>query len=107
MDSTDVYNYLMAERMFLFVAQGDTICGAFTCEIVQYLKKRVIRIVHLSGENFMEWQKEVEAPLVAWAQSIGAVGLEAFVRPGFEKFLKQAGSRVVQLKMYKDVPNGI
>jgi hypothetical protein len=84
----DIYQYLLSERMYLFVAQRKVICGAATCEVVQYCRKKAIRVVTLAGENF---SKEITDELLKWADAIGADGIEAYVRKGFVPSLEALG----------------
>lgn len=76
--------------MFLFVA-GNPICGAATCEVVQYVRKKCIRVVTLGGGDFKLWKKPLNEELVKWAGNIGATGIECYVRKGMVPHLEELG----------------
>lgn len=98
--SEDVYEYLLAEKMFLFIAQRQTICGAVTCEVVQYARKKCIRVVTLSGEDFSDWVKPLQKALENWCEIIKADGIEAYVRKGLVPQLETLGYRQTYIGMY-------
>lgn len=91
LEAQDVYAYLMNERMFLFIAQRKTIIGASTCEVVQYARKKAIRVVTLGGEDFEHWRQPLQQALIDWAGKIGADGIEAYVRKGLVPQLEGLG----------------
>lgn len=82
LNGADVLAALLAQRMYLLTVQCPRICGAVTCEVVEYPRKRAIRVVTLGGENFGDWSHALNAELLAWCQRIDAQGIECFVRRG-------------------------
>src|SRR6185436_14264609 len=64
LEAEDIYQYLLAERMYLFVVGKPIICGAATCEVVQYVRKKAIRVVTLGGEDFPEWRSHLDEEFV-------------------------------------------
>lgn len=99
----DIREYLLTERMYLFVAQRPLICGAATCEVVQYARKRAIRVVTVAGENFDDWRKPLQEELVKWGRRIKADGIEAYVRPGLVPQLEGLGYRRVYVGVFYDI----
>lgn len=87
----DIHDALLAEQMFLFVAQRPRIIGAATCEVVQYVRKIAIRVITLGGEDFSDWGEPLLRELNNWAGRIGASGIEAYVRKGFVPQLTELG----------------
>lgn len=98
----DVYKQLLAEKMFLFVVGRPLLCGAATCEVVQYAQKRVIRVVTLGGADFEDWKAQLHKSLTEWAKRIDADGIEAYVRKGMAKVLNELGYRQIYIGVYWD-----
>jgi len=96
----DIYRNLVAEQMYLFVVRRPLICAAATCEIVQYPRKKAIRVVTLGGENFGEWGAVLNDVLLAWAERIKADGIEAYVRAGLVTKLEQLGYKQIYVGMW-------
>lgn len=91
LNAEDVREYLQTERMYLFVAQRRLICGAAVCEVVQYVRKKAIRVVTVGGEGFPDWRRPLLEQLTDWGGKINADGIEAYVRPGLVPQLKELG----------------
>ena len=106
LETSDVHEYLLAERMFLFVAQGKKVYGAATCEVVQYVRKKAIRVVTLGGEDFDSWRNPLNEALTVWGKTIGADRIEAYVRKGLVLQLEQIGYRQTYVGMACEVDNG-
>lgn len=100
--SEDIYNYLLAERMYLWVIRGRLICGACVCEVAQYVRKHMIRVVTLGGDNFDAWGGKLDEALQLWAERIGASGVEAYVRKGLVPKLEALGYRQIYVGMAKN-----
>ncbi len=103
----DVYNYLLGERQFLFVISDNRgyAVGAAVCEIAQYVRKKAVRIVLVGGksfEGFDQWSRLLTAEVMAWANRIGADGVECYVRPGMAKKLDKIGYRRTYIGMWID-----
>lgn len=106
LETSDIHDYLLAERMFLFVAQGRRVCGAATCEVVQYVRKKAIRVVTLGGQDFDSWRGPLNEALASWGKDIGADRIEAYVRKGLVLQLEQIGYRQTYVGMAFEVENG-
>lgn len=91
LNADDVLQYLQSERMFLFVAQRKLIIGAAVCEVVQYVRKKAIRVVTVGGQDFSDWRQPLTDELLVWAGKINADGIEAYVRRGLVPQLEQMG----------------
>lgn len=98
----DIFNYLMSDRMRLYVVRNPLICGAVTCEVVQYVRKKAIRVVTLGGDNFDAWKKPLNDALLQWAAQIGADGIEAYVRKGLVSKLEDIGYRQTYVGVWID-----
>lgn len=99
----DVYDYLLKETMFLFIAQRPLICGAASCEVVQYARKKAIRVVTVAGENFADWRQPLQDQIVQWAGRINADSIEAYVRPGLVPQLEQLGYKQAYIGMLYEI----
>jgi len=86
----DIYQDLLNEKMFLFVANRPTVVGAATCEVAQYPRKTAIRVVTVGGKDF-EWAKQLHDALLEWKERINADGIEAYVRKGLVPQLEALG----------------
>lgn len=101
----DVYHYLLSERMYLFVVlKNGKLCSAVACEIVRYVRKKAIRIVALSSENFDEWKEEGKKELLEWAKRQSCDGVEVYVRKGFGPKLETLGFKQTCIGMWLDGP---
>lgn len=87
----DVYKDLLSGRMRLFVVKQPHIVGAATCEVVQYARKRAVRVVTLGGDDFDAWKGKLHEVLCNWAKEIEAAGIEAYVRRGLVEKLEDLG----------------
>jgi hypothetical protein len=99
----DVYQALLDERMYLYVAQQTKVCGAATCEVVQYPRKKAIRVVTVGGEDFPAWRAALLEELKDWARRAGADGIEAFVRRGLVPQLTELGFTHLYAGVWCDV----
>ncbi len=98
--SEDIYNYLISGHMRLFVIRNPLICGAATCEVVQYVRKKAVRVVTLGGENFDAWSETLNNAMLDWASKVGADGIEAYVRKGLVKKLEKLGYHQTYVGMW-------
>ncbi len=89
--------------MYLFIAQKPLICGAATCEVVQYARKKAIRVVTVSGEPFDDWREALQTQLVDWAGRINADSIEAYVRRGLVPQLENLGYKQAYTGVIYDV----
>lgn len=91
MDSSDVLTLLFKEQQILWVGfKDDGIFCAGTTEIVNYPKKRVLRIITFatkSGHDYDLWKDFIHT-LEGFGQMCGCVSIEAWVRKGLARKLK-------------------
>lgn len=73
------------------VSTGPRIVGAVTTEIVQYPKKKHLRVITIAGSAFPEWVGMVDTVLGVWAKSLECDAMEAHVRKGFVQKLAPLG----------------
>lgn len=92
MSPEDVMNFCKSGDFQLWmISKGKRIVGAGTTQIVIYPKKKVCRIVTLAGSEFDEWMDIAHMNLELWADSMGCVDMEVFVRKGFVPKLGKIG----------------
>jgi hypothetical protein len=85
----DVYQRLQDRHMQLLVAvEGPTILAAFVTEVVQYPRKRALRVVLAGGTGAKKWKGALRAMLHTGARAVGAKSLEVLGRPGWVRFLR-------------------
>jgi hypothetical protein len=72
----------------LLAMQGQQILAAFVTEVVQYPRKRSIRIVLAGGEGPEKWKHQLRAVLRQGARAVGATTVELFGRPGWGRIWK-------------------
>lgn len=89
--------------MYLFVIGRPTICGASVCEVVQYVRKKAIRVVTIGGQDFPEWKSKLDEEFLRWAEIIKADGIEAYVRKGLVPGLEELGYKQTYSGVWKDV----
>lgn len=100
--SEDIFNYLLSDRMRMYVVRRPLICGAATCEVVQYVRKKAIRVVTVGGTDFDAWMGLLNVALLKWAGEIKADGVEAYVRRGMVKKLESIGYRQTYVGVWID-----
>lgn len=91
-------------QLWLISHNAERVVGAGTTEIIIYPRRKICRIVTLSGSNFKEWASIVEPALLEWAQANGCDGMEAWVRRGFVPTLKEMGYSPKFNCVIKDIP---
>jgi hypothetical protein len=95
----DVYARMLDQRMQLLIAaEGTKILAAFVTEVVNYPKKRSLRVVLAGGRGARKWRGQLLEVLRAGAKAIGASTLETFGRGGWVKIFQPYPS--VKLKYY-------
>ena len=99
----DIYACLLNETMFLFVAQKPYTCGAATCEVVQYPRKKAIRVVTVAGKDFSDWRSQLQDQILQWARRIKADAIEAYVRRGLVPQLEDLGYSQAYVGMLYDI----
>lgn len=101
--SDDIYDCLLKETMFLFVAKRPYICGAATCEVVQYARKKAIRVVTVAGKDFADWRQPLHDQIIDWGTRINADAIEAYVRAGLVPQLAELGYKQAYVGMLCEV----
>ena len=85
----DVYERLQSQQMHLLLAlDGQKILAAFVTEVVNYPRKRALRIVLAGGETPERWKHQLREILHIGAKAIGATSVEVFGRPGWARIWK-------------------
>lgn len=100
----DIRNFCIGMDMQLWlVSDGDKIIAAITTEIVNYPRRRHLRIVTLAGSRTNEWLNDAAKIVFDWAKEIGCQGIEAQVRKGFVAQLQKDGFKSSHCVIYKDI----
>lgn len=88
----DIRQACLTENMQLWMClKGTRVIGAGTTMIVLHPQMKVCRIVTLSGAEFDQWVHQCNMHIELWAESMGCVGMEAYVRKGFVPKLIEIG----------------
>lgn len=72
-------------------------------QITDYDNERVLDVVLLIGEGYLEKKNEVDTHLVAFAKQYGCQAVEALSRPGLETVLKPLGWKRTRIVMRKEI----
>ena len=88
----DVREACQDRNMQLWVISRNRLTiGAVTTMLVNYDRKRVVRVVTLGGKDFDQWVQQGLDYLKAWGIEAGCTDIEVCVRQGFERKLTQLG----------------
>ena len=84
----DFYDAIYEREMQLWVAvDGDELLASMVTQIVNYPRKRIMRIISIAGKSMEEWIEYM--PIIEdWALEHGGVSLECWGRKGWLKVLK-------------------
>lgn len=86
----DILQFLRDNQMWLLtIHQSDKIVAAAVLELVQYPRKRSLRIVLLGGSGLQDWMGELQVATNDMAKSMGASFVELHGRPGWERALRK------------------
>ena len=90
MEVEDVLQRLRSNDMWLLTIHnaGDIVAAA-VLELVQYPRKRSLRIVLLGGSGLQSWLKELQGTMNEMAKRVGASFVEIQGRPGWERALRK------------------
>jgi hypothetical protein len=90
----DVLHLLLEQLMQLWVANDNTgrVEMCVVTQIINYPRKRFLRIVVLAGSQSYRWERGWEL-IAAWARQLGCDGVESFARPGIARLYKKLGFR--------------
>lgn len=73
------------------ISRNKLTIGAATTMLVNYDRKRVVRVVTFGGKDFDSWAQQGIEYLKAWGIEAGCTDIEVCVRRGFEKKLSELG----------------
>ena len=101
----DVYHNLLKLKTILWVTTDEeyNIHSALIAEVVQYPRKKIIRILLAGGKELDEWKKETTDAMVLWCKNIGANGLEVIGRKGWERALGKQGFKYAHTVLLKEI----
>jgi hypothetical protein len=72
-------------------------------QVVQYEKEKVLEVVLLLGDGFLEKKSEVVAHLVSFGKEHGCKAVEALSRKGLEPTLKPLGFKPKKILLRRDI----
>jgi hypothetical protein len=102
--SEDIRKLCESRDMQMWVAiLDDQIQGAATTEVVQYPRRKMVRVVTLAGDRFPEWRDDMDRALQAFAERVGANGIEIYGRKGWEKRLDDLGYKPKGVRYAKEL----
>ena len=92
MKAEDVYGKIKDQDMQLWVVFNEEteILAVITTELVNYPRKKVCRIVTLSGDFMDDWVEYISV-IEEWAIENNCEAMETFCRKGFKKKLETFG----------------
>jgi len=101
----DLYAFCLQSRMQLWISVNNDYvpCGACVTEVIDYPRKRVIRIIALGGKDFRILMETGSQALEQWAKKIGASAIEVIGRKGWLRFLKDTQFKERYCFMVKEV----
>lgn len=104
LDHHDIRAFCESRDMQLWlIGNKYGVVGAVTTEIINYPRKRMLRVVTLAGKEFDNWAGQLNDLLGEWAASLQCDGIECFVRSGFTKKLAAYGFRKKYEVCYRQV----
>lgn len=102
----DVLEFCENGQMQLWLMATDKIAAAAVTEIVNYPRKRVVRVVFAGGSLAKEWCDEFDAALEAFGRSWGCSATEASGRRGWKRLLDAEQLAVFVTREY-DAPETV
>lgn len=99
----DIYRSLLEKKMQLWVAYRDGIKAAMVTEVVNYPRKKVVRIVTLGGDDMAGWIDDGFPLIHRWAKEQGASGMEIMGRKGWIRVLDRFGYRHAHVILKKEI----
>ena len=104
----DIYSALIDREMQLWIIYErpeNHIVLAVVTQIVEYPQKKACRVVALGGENHLLWEERLVI-IERWAMEQGCSSLEAFVRSGLAKKMKNLGYNSIYTVVSKEFLGG-
>lgn len=80
--------------------------GVITVQFMDYPQIRALRVVTISGYDYIKWQKPLDDFLTEWAREQGMQRIECMVRDGQIRALKPLGYKKRYTFLTKDISNG-
>ena len=104
-DIDDLYKQLLTMQTVLWTVVTDKYeIEAFAItDVLEYPKKKVVRILLLAGKNMDSWKQEFSDAMVHWGAKIGASGIEVIGRKGWERSLEKLGYKFMNTILLKEI----
>ena len=100
----DVYASLFnGERQLHLIGDVTDPTAAAVTEVVDYPRRRAVRIHLLGGNNVNEWKDDFERHLLVGARNVRANQLEFIGRPGWARLFQHGDKRSVRVTVIKEV----
>ena len=104
MNIGDVWERVQAGLMqVLVVLDDEKILAALVTEVVDYPRRRALRVVFAGGEGMEDWVEEVDQLLLVGAKKVGAQGIEICGRAGWGRALRSLQYKVKYHTIVKEV----
>ena len=94
---------LDGERQLHLIGDLQAPCAAAVTELVQYPRRRAIRIHLLGGELLNGWKQAFEDHLIAGARNAHAEQIEFIGRPGWARIFEHGDKRAVRMTIIREV----
>jgi hypothetical protein len=104
----DIYASLIDRDMQLWIVYerpGKHIVLSVVTQVIEYPQKKVCRVVALGGESHLLWEERLVI-IEDWAIEQGCRSLEAFVRSGLAKKMKNLGYNNIYTVVSKEFLGG-
>lgn len=104
-DIDDLYKQLLTLQTVLWTVTNERYeIEAFAItDVLEYPKKKVIRILLLAGKGMENWKQQFTDSMVAWGAKIGASGIEVIGRKGWERALEKLGFNYMSTILLKEI----
>ncbi len=98
--TTDIKDLCQAQHMQLWVKyENDTVRGAFVTQILNYPQMKILLVLLLGGNDFIEWRDEVDEVLLKFGKEHDCKFVEFFGRKGWGNYLKDINYKE-QVRMF-------
>jgi dissimilatory sulfite reductase (desulfoviridin) alpha/beta subunit len=79
--------------------EDDTVRGAFVTQILNYPQMKILLVLLLGGNDFIEWRDEVDEVLFKFGKEHSCKFVEFFGRKGWGNYLKDINYKE-QVRMF-------
>ena len=105
-DLNDIKDYVLSEAMQLWLmvnAKTEKFEAILLTELTTFPKKKVLRFVHVSGENVIDNLFAKMDTIIEWGKYNEASACEIYGSPAWGRLLKQHGGFSERMVLYRDL----